>query len=104
MAIPNLPGEISAAVKLLEATKDPGVRFATACRIMAKIRGQLTNIRQATLRLAAVDTSLAMEIEQYTAGRALMERLASASRRNDYSGLGTAVSPFMEPVSYQPFS
>jgi hypothetical protein len=78
---PELSREITAVVKTLETAKDPGVRFATACRIMAKIREQLTNIRQATLRLAAVDASLAMEIEQYTAGRALMGRLASASRR-----------------------
>ncbi len=68
-----MPREIAAAVKILETTKDPGVRFATACKIMAKIREQLPHIRQATLRLAAVDTSLAMEIEQYAAGRALME-------------------------------
>jgi hypothetical protein len=78
---PELAREISAAVKILETAEDPGLRFATACRIMAKIRQQLTNIRQANLRLAAVDASLAMEIEQYTAGRALMERLAGASRR-----------------------
>jgi len=78
---PELAREIAAAVKILETAKDPGLRFATACRIMAKIREQLANIRQANLRLAAVDASLAMEIEQYTAGRALMERLAGASRR-----------------------
>ena len=78
---PELAGEITAAVKILETAKDPGIRFATACRIMAEIREQLTNIRQAPLRLASVDASLAMEIEQYTAGRALMERLPIASRR-----------------------
>ena len=78
---PELAREIAAAIKTLETTKDPGVRFATACRIMAKIREQLPHIRQATLRLAAVDTSLAVEIEQYAAGRALMERLPNASRR-----------------------
>ena len=78
---PELAREIAAAIKILETTKDPGVRFATACRIMAKIREQLPHIRQASLRLAAVDASLAVEIEQYAAGRALMERLANASRR-----------------------
>jgi hypothetical protein len=78
---PELAREITAAVKTLETTKDPGVRFATACRIMAKTREQLTHLRRAKLRLAAVDAGLAMEIEQYAAGRALMERLPSTSRR-----------------------
>ena len=78
---PELAREITAAVKILETTKDPGVRFATACRIMAKIREQLSDIRGAQLRLAAVDTGLAMEIEQYAASRALMERVQTASRR-----------------------
>ena len=73
--------EITAAVKTLETTKDAGMRFATAGRIMANIREQLIHIRPATLRLAAVDAGLAMELEQYAAGRALMDRLAGASRR-----------------------
>jgi hypothetical protein len=77
----ELTWEITAAVTTLETTKDPGVRFATACRIMAKIREQLTHIPLAESRLAAVDSSLAMEIEQYAAGRVLMEHLPSASRR-----------------------
>ncbi len=78
---PELGREIAAAVTILETTEDPGVRFATACKIMAKIREQLPHIRQATLRLAAVDASLAMEIEQYATARALMDRLPKASRR-----------------------
>jgi len=76
----ELSREIMAAVNVLETTKDPGVRFATACRIMAKIREQLTHIERPELRLAAVDTSLAMEIEQYAAGRLLLGQLASATR------------------------
>jgi hypothetical protein len=79
---PELAREIAAAVKILETNKDPDVRFATACRTMAKIREQLLPIRPAELRLAAVDTSLAVEIEQYAAGRALMDRLPNASRRD----------------------
>ena len=78
---PGLAREITAAVKILETAKDPGVRFAAACRIMAKIREQLTNIRRAAPRLAAVDANLAMELEQYAAGRDLMDRLPDASRR-----------------------
>ena len=35
---PELAREIAAAIKILETTKDPDVRFATACRIMATIR------------------------------------------------------------------
>jgi hypothetical protein len=77
----ELAREIAAAVNILETTKDPAVRFAAACRTMAKIRAQLLQIRPAELRLAAVDTSLAVEIEQYAAGRALMDRLPNATRR-----------------------
>ena len=77
----ELNREIAAAIQTLDTTKDPGVRFATACRIMAKIREQLLNIRGAELRLAALETGLAMETEQYAAGRDLIERLQSASRR-----------------------
>ena len=78
---PELAREIGTAIKALETTKDPGIRFATTCRIMAKIREQLLQIRGAELRLASVDTGLAVEIEQYTAGRALVGRLQAASRR-----------------------
>jgi hypothetical protein len=78
---PELAREIETAVKALETTEDPAIRFATTCRIMAKIREQLLHIRGAELRLAAVDTGLAIEIEQYTAGRALIGRLQAASRR-----------------------
>jgi hypothetical protein len=78
---PELAREIGAALKILGTTKDPDVRFATACRTMAKIREQLLQIRPAELRLAAMDTSLAVEIEQYAAGRDLMDRLPGTSRR-----------------------
>jgi len=78
---PELTREIAAATQILETTQHPDARFATACRTMAKIREQLLQIRRAELRLAAVDTSLAVEIEQYAAGRALTDRLPAASRR-----------------------
>jgi hypothetical protein len=48
---------------------------------MATLRGQLLKIRGGELRLAALDTGLAMEIEHYTAGRDLIGRLQAASRR-----------------------
>jgi hypothetical protein len=80
-ANPELVREIGTTIKALETTEDPGIRFAATCRIMAKIREQLLHMRGAKLRLAAVDTGLAMEIEQYTTGRALIERLPAASRR-----------------------
>jgi hypothetical protein len=78
---PELAREIGTAVKALESTEDPGIQFATTCRIMAKIREQLLHIRGAELRLAAVDTGLAMEIDQFAAGRALIGQLQAASRR-----------------------
>jgi len=78
---PELAREIGTTIKTLETTKDPGIRFAATCGIMAKIREKLLHIRGAELRLAAVDTGLAIEIEQYTAGRALIGRMQAASRR-----------------------
>ena len=76
-----LAREIEAAIKALETTDDPVVRFATTGNVIAAIREQLLNIQGGELRLAALDTSLAIEIEHYTAGRELIERLEAASRR-----------------------
>ncbi len=78
---PELAREISAAIRILDTAKDPGIRFATACRMTAKIRELLLSIQGAELRLAAVETGLAMETEQYAAGRDLIERIQTASRR-----------------------
>ena len=76
-----LARQIAAAIKTLEKADDPVVRFTIASKIMAEIRGQLLRIRGGELRLTALDTGLALEIEQYTAGRELMDRLQAASRR-----------------------
>ena len=78
---PELTREITTAIGILDTDKDPGVRFATACKVMAKIREQLVSIQNAELRLAAVEVGLAMETEQYAAGRDLMEEIQTASRR-----------------------
>ncbi len=78
---PELAREIETAIWVLDSNKDPGVRFAAACRIMAKIREQLLKIRSAEIRLAAVETGLAMETEQYAACRDLIEGIQTASRR-----------------------
>ena len=78
---PELAREIEAAITALESSQDPAIRFAATCTIVAKIRDRLLQIPSAELRLAAVDTGLAMEIEQFAAGRALIERLQAASRR-----------------------
>lgn len=77
----DLARDIAAAIRIMDTTRDAGVRFAKACRIMAKIRDHLLDFRTAALRLAAVETGLAMETEQYASGRALIERLQTASRR-----------------------
>ena len=73
--------EIAAAIKTLETTRSHAVRLAITGNVMATIREQLLNIRGGELRLAALDTALAMEVEHYTAGRELIEQLQSASRR-----------------------
>ena len=68
-----------AAIKTLEKSSDPVVRLAVTGKVMATIRQHLISIRGGELRLAALDTSLAMEIEHYTAGRELVERLQAAN-------------------------
>ncbi len=78
---PELAREIETAITALETAQDPAIRFATTCRIVAKIRERLLHIRSAELRLAALDTGLAMEIDQFAVGRALIERRQAASRR-----------------------
>jgi len=78
---PVLARDIESAIKTLETTDDPAVRFAVTSKTMATIREQLLNIKGGELRLAALDTGLAMEIEHYTAGRDLIGRLQAASRR-----------------------
>jgi Pyruvate phosphate dikinase, AMP/ATP-binding domain len=78
---PDLAREIASAIRILDTTSDPGIRFTTACRLMASLRDQLIDLQGAELRLAAVDTGLAMETEQYAASRSLMERIETASRR-----------------------
>jgi hypothetical protein len=84
---PVLAREVAATLKTLETTADPVVRFAVTSKIIATIREQLLNIRGGELRLAALDTGLAMEIEQYTAGRDLVGRLQAASRREQLQWL-----------------
>jgi hypothetical protein len=78
---PELAREIKLAIGILDSEKDPGVRFTTACRVMAKIREQLLNIQGSEPRLAAVEVGLAMETEQYAACRDLMQEIQTASRR-----------------------
>ncbi|MBT8367947.1 MAG: hypothetical protein KJP23_24900, partial [Deltaproteobacteria bacterium] len=78
---PALAREIAAAIKSLETSDDPAVRFAVTSKTAATIREQLLNIQGGELRLAALDTGLAMEIEHYTAGRDLVARLQPTSRR-----------------------
>ena len=88
---PDLAREIASAIGILDSTEDPRARFATACRIMSQIKDQLLNLQGPELRLAAVDTSLAMETEQYAAGRALMEWMQTASRRERLQWLHDSV-------------
>jgi hypothetical protein len=76
-----LARDVGKAIKSLESTDDPVVRLETTGRVMAAIREQLLDIRGGERRLTALDTGLAIEIEHYTAGRELVNRMQSASRR-----------------------
>ncbi|NOR25047.1 MAG: hypothetical protein GQ542_11770 [Desulforhopalus sp.] len=80
-AHPELTREIQAISTKLEASKDPGAQFATASKSMATLRELLPRTAPASLRLALLDTSRVIELEQFTAGRALMEQLPTTTRR-----------------------
>ncbi len=80
-ANPGLARQMKVAIRTLDTIANPATRFAAICEAMANIRRQLLQLPEAKLRLAAMDTSLALEIEQYKAGRALISRLAAATRR-----------------------
>ena len=78
---PKLARKMKVAARTLKTVDDPATRFASICDTMAKIRRQFLHIKGSKFRLDAVDTSRALEIEQYTTGRALISRLSEASRR-----------------------
>jgi hypothetical protein len=79
--VPELAQAISEAIETLETNKDPGIRLVLTAKLMAEIREQLPRIQGAKPRLALVDTSLALEVEHFTAATALKKRLIDASRR-----------------------
>jgi hypothetical protein len=77
---PKLARQMKVAARTLDTVEDPATRFASICETMEKLRSQLLHIKEAKLRLDAVDISRALEIEQYKAGRTLVGRLETASR------------------------
>ncbi len=78
---PELSRTIAAAIKSLEKNRDPSRRFEITGKLMAEIRQQFARSKGAKSRLAALDTSLALEVENFTAATALKKRLNGASRR-----------------------
>ncbi len=78
---PELAQEIQTISTNLAVSKNPGEQFVTASKSMATIREMLPNLSSASLRLALLDTSQLIELEQFTAGRALIAQLSKATRR-----------------------
>jgi len=83
---PELVQALDAASGKLADSNDPGIRFAETGRLMAAIREQLPHISESDVRFVALETSLALETENFAAGAALNDHLESASRaaRLDY--------------------
>ncbi len=83
---PELVQALDAASAKLADSNDPGVRFTETGRLMATIRAQMSPIAEADVRFSALETSLELETENFTAGAALNDHLENASRadRLDY--------------------
>lgn len=78
---PELVQSIGMAIKKLETAKDPGTRFMETGRLMAQIRKQLPRIKGSGLRFAAMNTSLALEVEHFTTATELRGHIKNASRK-----------------------
>ena len=77
---PVFAREIETLFTSRKEKNDPPAQFTAASKNMAKIRELLPRLSGETLRLALLDTSRAIELDQFTAGRALMEQLPKATR------------------------
>ncbi|MCP4340467.1 MAG: hypothetical protein GY799_16650 [Desulfobulbaceae bacterium] len=80
-AQPIYAHEIQAMITDLKEKKDPLALFTAASKNMAAIRELLPRLSGASLRLGLMDTSRVIELEQFTAGRTLLEVLPTATRR-----------------------
>jgi hypothetical protein len=78
---PELARAMDRAIRELETFKDPGTRFMVTGRLMAEIRKQLSIVKGSVLRFEALETSLALEVEHFTAATALKDRFKKATRR-----------------------
>ena len=82
--LPNHAGlkrSVRRGIETLTSPLDPESRFSVTAELMAAIREHLPNLRGASLRLVALDTSLALEVENFAAATALRRRMVDATRR-----------------------
>ncbi len=78
---PRLARVLREGATTLASTQDPRRRFTVSSELMVVLRDYLPKIRQAHLRLATLDASLALEVEHFAVATVLREQLPRASRR-----------------------
>ena len=77
---PKLVQSFNRAIGELEASQDPDQRFMVTGYLMAEIRKQLSRIKEPKLRFEALEASLALEVDHFTAGAALQDRFPDSNR------------------------
>lgn len=77
---PLLNGMLRQALKRLAAARDAQHRLMQTATLMAELRDRLSGPYAPGLRLAMLDTSLALETAHFNAGTELEKQLATASR------------------------
>ena len=66
-------------------------RFAVSARLLADMRDAMQRIHAASARLTLIDVSLAVEAENFRAATELLGQQASASRKQQFSWLSSAL-------------
>ncbi len=65
----------------LSKENTPWIRFAAACRLLAALRDNFSNLGSAHQKLAALNVSLTLEDEVFRSANDLLEKLEQATRR-----------------------
>ncbi len=76
----------------LRATRDPDQRFHLSAELLGALRDRLPHTSGPGLRLAVLDTSLALEDEHFAAATELRDRIAGATRRTRLEWMRSSVS------------
>ncbi len=86
--VPELAARISAFAAELQAQPDPASQLRVSSEVLTFIREHLLELGKTRVRLQALDTGLAAELNAFTATRALLDELPKASRSQRLAWMG----------------